>query len=302
MNQRLVGQMVFVTAVLSPGQRAGVRLLVDSLRTFGGPLRDCPVWILEMRPLTAPCDDLTGPGIDVVRLEVPEALPRYYFTYKVYAWAQVEEWADPSLRSLVWLDPGCLVLRPPMHFELVRPQGAAFRPVHIRNVGIPAGEALDPFWQGVYRAVDLDDAGYAVESYVDTETIRPYYNTHLFALDPGLGIGRSWLESFESLVQDKTYQAAACADELHQVFLHQAVLSALVAKQLGPERIRILPTEYSYPLHFHGEVSLARRPESLNRLVCPVYEGVFSYPETLRGLEVEEPLAAWLGERAANSD
>jgi hypothetical protein len=152
MSQRLVGQVVFVTAVLGPGQRANAHLLVDGLRTFGGPLRECPVWILEMRPESAPCGELAGPGIDIVRLEVPEALPRYFFTYKVYAWAQVEEWADPSVRSLVWLDPGCLILRPPMHFELAPPQGAAFRPVHIRNVGSPAGEALDPFWQGVYRA------------------------------------------------------------------------------------------------------------------------------------------------------
>jgi hypothetical protein len=305
MDHRLVGQMAFVTAVLTPGQQAGARLLVDSLRTFGGPLCDCPVWILEMRPQAAPCGDLAGPGIYVMRLEVPEAFPRYYFTYKVYAWAQAEEWAEPSMQSLVWLNPECLVLRPPMHFELAPPLGAAFRPVHIRNVGNPAGEALDLFWQGVYRAVGLDAAGYTVESYVDTQKIRPYYNTHLFALAPGLGIGRAWLQAFETLVQDEAYhayQATACADELHQIFLHQAVLSALLAKQLGPERIRVLPAEYSYPLHLHGDVPLARQPRSLNQLVCPVYEGAFHYPETLAGLEVEEPLAAWLREQATSHE
>jgi hypothetical protein len=301
MDRQLAGQMAFVTAVLSPQHRACVRLLVDSLRTFGGPLSDIPIWVLEMRPETAPCSDLAGPGVDVVRLEVPEALPRYYFTYKVYAWAQVEEWAGPSMRSLVWLAPACLVVRPPMHFELAPPLAAAFRPVHIRNVGIHAGEPLDPFWQGIYRAVGLDEPGYTVESFVDTQTIRPYYNTHLFALDPGLGIGRAWLEAFEMLVQDEIYQAAACVDELHQVFLHQAVLSALLAKRLGPARIRVLPVEYSYPLHFHDQVPPERQPESLNRLVCPVYEENFSYPEILGGLAVEEPLASWLARRVPGS-
>jgi hypothetical protein len=301
MDGQPVGQMAFVTAVLIPEQRACARLLVDSLRTFGGPLSDCPVWILEMRPHTAPCGDLAGPGVDVVRLEVPESLPRYYFTYKVYAWAQVESWADPSQQSLVWLDPGCLVVRPPMHFELARLQAAAFRPVHIRNVGIPAAMELDPFWEGIYRVVGLEEAGYSVESFVDGQTIRPYYNTHLFALDPGQGIGRVWLEAFETLVQDEAYQVAACADELHKIFLHQAVLSALVAKQLGPERIRVLPVEYSYPLHLHGQVPPERQPDTLNRLVCPVYEEGFRYPETLEGLPVVEPLASWLQERAPSA-
>lgn len=298
MDRRPVCQMAFVTAVLSPEQQACAHLLVDSLRTFGGPLRDCPVWILEMRPQTAPCGDLVGPGVDVVRLEVPESLPPYYFTYKVYAWAQVEQWADPSLQSLVWFNPECLVVRPPMHFELARPLAAAFRPVHHRNIGILVTEALDSFWQGIYRAVDLEEASYSVESFADAQAIWPYYNTHLFALDPGQGLGRAWLEAFETLVQDEAYQAAACADELHQIFLHQAVLSALLVRQLGPARIRVLPPEYSYPLHLHDQVPPDRQPHSLNRLVCPVYEAGFRYPEALGGLPVEEPLASWLRERA----
>lgn len=297
MNERLVGKMTFVTAVLTPAQRSSVRLLVDSLRTFGGPLRECPVWILEMRPQAAPCGDLAGPGVDVVRLELPETLPRYYFTYKVYAWSQVEGWADPSVQSLVWLNPECLVVRPPMHFELIPPLVAAFRPVHHRNVGLPTGDALDPFWQGVYRAVDMDDAGYAVETFVEGQMLRPYYNTHLFALMPGQGIGRAWLEVFATLVQDEAYQAAACADELHKVFLHQAVLSALLAKQIGPDRIRVLPPEYSYPLHLHDRVPPARQPDSLNRLICPVYEQNLPYPDMLGGLAAEEPLSTWLMER-----
>ena len=298
MNGRLVGQMAFVTAVLTPGQRASARLLAESLRTFGGPLSDCPIWVLEMRPKEAPCAELAGPGVDVVRLEVPDSLPRYYFTYKVYAWAQAEEWADPSVMTLVWLNPECLIVRPPMHFELVPPWVAAFRPVHHRNVGLPAGGALEPFWQGIYRAVGMDEAGYTVTSFIESQTLRPYYTTHLFAVAPGRGIGRAWLECFETLVQDELYQAAACADEAHKTFLHQAVLSALVAKQLGPERIRVLPPEYSYPLHLHEQVPLDRQPDSLNRLVCPVYEPGLRYPDMLGGLPVEEPLASWLRERA----
>jgi hypothetical protein len=44
-------------------------------------------------------------------------------------------------------------------------------------------------------------------------------------------------------------------------------------------------------------VPLARRPDSLNRLICPVYEQDLPYADMLGGLAVEEPLASWLRER-----
>ncbi|OGO21004.1 MAG: hypothetical protein A2Z14_12615 [Chloroflexi bacterium RBG_16_48_8] len=60
------------------------------------------------------------------------------------------------------------------------------------------------------------------------------------------------------------------------------------------ERIRILPSEYRYPLHLHQEVPSDFRPLSLNSQVCPVYEGFYQHPDTLNGLEDHEPLRTWL--------
>lgn len=72
------------------------------------------------------------------------------------------------------------------------------------------------------------------------------------------------------MVTDEAFQAGPCRDELHRIFLHQAILSTLVAKQLDWERVRLLPPEYNYPLNlsdrpdyyafftysmFHGKVA-----------------------------------------------
>jgi len=100
----------------------------------------------------------------------------------------------------------------------------------------------------------------------------------------------SWQELFESPVADERFQSGPCADQLHRIFLHQAVLSTLVAKELPWHRLRLLPPEYSYPLHLHAKVSPERRARTLNELVCPVYEDAYRHPETLNGLPVEEPL------------
>jgi len=237
-------------------------------------------------------------GAEIVPLEVDDALGRYPFGAKVLACARAEEAAACRYGSLVWLSPQCLIVDAPDLLEPHRGIGAALRPVHIRNVGSRTDRPPDDYWRAIYRTVGLDDAPFSVESLVDPEAIRPYYNTHLFSVDPSAGLLRVWLSHFRSMVADDAFQDGPCADGLHKVFLHQAILSALVTKSLGPERISELPLEYSYPLHLHSRVPPAVRPRALNQLVCPVYEGAYEHPVTLGGMAVEDPLDAWLEEHA----
>jgi hypothetical protein len=60
------------------------------------------------------------------------------------------------------------------------------------------------------------------------------------------------------------------------------------------DKIRWLPPEYSYPLHFNHQIPADLRPAALGKVVLPVYEEQFTYPATLNGLPVHEPLHRWL--------
>lgn len=136
-----------------------------------------------------------------------------------------------------------------------------------------------------------------MECYVDPQAIRPYFNKHIFAIDPARGLMSRWLETFKTLVNDTTFQQGAYADELHQIFLHQAALSALLSKQLDWARLRLLPPAYSYPLHLHQRVAPGVRPAALNELVCIANEELDLNPELLQAIEVCEPLRSWLKSR-----
>ena len=297
----------FFTLVTAARQRQRARLFIESLRTFGGRWSRCPVWVFDASRSNPGSQEL-GPVNGTHDLENVHLAPlvindefETYFKAKVYACARAEELAGPEVRSLVWLAPESLILRPPALFDLAVSQDAsknassdaAFRTVHHRNVGSLAKEPLDGFWQAVYRTVGIDDAPFTIESFADLETIRPYFNTHCFAIDPAQGIGRAWWDIFKTMASDRVFQSGPCRDQLHRIFLHQAVLSALVAKKLERARIRLLPPEYSYPLHMHDQVPSARRARTLNDLVCAVYEDEVP----LNGIEVQEPLRSWLGER-----
>jgi hypothetical protein len=170
----------------------------------------------------------------------------------------------------------------------------ALRPVHISNVGLPASSPLDPFWAGVYATVGVADVALKVESFVDGSALRAYFNTHLVAVDPAVGLFRRWLAHFETLMTNRAFQQGPCRDEPHQIFLHQAVLSTLIATGIPQERIRLLPPDYSYPYNLQDQVPADRRARSLAALTCLTYEGRTLNPAAMEDIAVPEPWRSWL--------
>jgi hypothetical protein len=128
---------------------------------------------------------------------------------------------------------------------------------------------------------------------VDGQVLRPYFNSHCFAFNPALGLGQDWWACFKAMVSDQAFQAGPCRDKLHQIFLHQAILSTLAVKVLGWERIRLLPPEYNYPLNLLDEMPQDYRVPVLNELVNAVYEDEFPWGK----IEVQPLLRSWLRDR-----
>jgi hypothetical protein len=289
---------IFLTKVRTAAGKQPARLLIESLRHFGGDLSESPFWLFAPPPQAASMQDLTDLGVRIVALDVPEQMLHYPLADKVYACARAEELAPPGVQSLVWMDLSCLVVNPPELYDLGGTRDAALRPVHIRNVGLPVAGPLDAYWKKIYETLGIADIEITVESFVDKQSIRAYYNTHAFAINPAKGLLRSWLAYFDRLLCNQDFQAGPCQDELHQVFLHQAVFSALLASTLAPERVRMLPPAYNYPYNLHSELPLERQAQALNDLVTLTYEDRSLNPADVRDIEIREPLRSWLAGHA----
>ncbi len=297
----MTAQVILATLVRSPEEKTGAHILIDSLRAFGGELRECPVWIFEAHPHNAPCRELANDLIRVLTLDAPASLNNYWFADKVAACAYAEALAPVETRSLIWMDATMLCVQPPTLFDLGDEFDTAFRPVHIRNVGSLASEPLDDFWCGVYTSIGVDDVALTVESFVDAQRLRAYFNTHAFAINPRLGLLTRWRDSFAALACDADFQTRACHDTRHQIFLHQAILSALVAATIEPARIRILPPTYNYPYNLHARVPSGRRAASLSDLVCLTHEDRSLHPNTMTDIQVDAPLRAWLAQHTTGN-
>jgi hypothetical protein len=174
---------------------------------------------------------------------------------------------------------------------------AAFRPVHICNVGSPVNQPMDAFWQKIYDVIGVKDNLMTVESFFDAQRLRAYFNSHAFAINPARGLMRRWLANFETLVSDQAFQTEACQDDDHQVFLFQASLSVLIASSLEPRRIRLLPPVYNYPYNLQESIPSGRRTKALNDLVSFTCEDRSLNPHEVNDIEIREPLLGWLMER-----
>jgi hypothetical protein len=283
--------IIFLT-VATPENEASVRLLIRSLRTFGGELSTCPFWVFSTIP--ARLHHLQIGNTQAIPLMLPSPVAAYPYVETVTACARAEELAPARIRNLVWVDPAYLFVQPPTLLDLDETSDAAFRPVHIRNVGMPAAEPLDAFWQGIYNALGVQDISSTVTSFIDSQNLRSYFNSHAFAVRPALGLMCRWEAYFHRLAGDKTFQSTACTDPRHPVFLFQAILSALVVTSIKPGRLRILPPTYNYPYNLQARVPAEQRAAALNELVSFTYEDRSILPGAVIDIEMNEPLRSWL--------
>ena len=107
--------IVFLTTA-SANSEPAVRLMIDSLRAFGGELAETPCWVFASKPDLVPA--FIDKDTDILPLMVPDSLTGFPFGIKVAACARAEALAPAGMNSLVWIDPFCLVVQPPMLFEL----------------------------------------------------------------------------------------------------------------------------------------------------------------------------------------
>jgi len=296
MNDETNYQSVFVTLVRNPSQIAQTHLLINSIRSFGGALSQCPVWVFESNPQKASCESLKDTNTKIFSLKVPDSVKEYLYGDKVYAGRQAEEMAGSKIRSLIWMDSSCLITHPPLLYDLNSQSDTAIRPVHIQNVGIPASAPLDGFWKKVYETVGVSDIQTTVETFVDRQLIRSYFNSHSFAVNPSIGLLHRWFYYFELLACDREFQINFCQDQQHRVFLHQAVLSTLIVTDIDTKRIRMLPSDYNYPYNLHGSVSPERKVSALNDLVSFTYESRSLDPNDVNDIKIYDPLRTWLND------
>lgn len=286
-----------MTCASNDGQVRSVRALIRSVRERGGKLASCTIFVVLSDPEKTPGEALAGADVELLPLETGREFLDYPLAIKAFAAAAVERRVRGAAGTLAWLDPGAVVLNSLDALDLGGKHGAALRPVSlVNNIGLPPGVEPNDYWAPIYAANRLDfRAVPTLRTVVDEADVQPYFNCEVYSVDPALGLCAEWAGQLAKLLRDGEYQRTACTTFTRKLFLHQAVLSGVVASRVKQPLLKPLPITSGYPFNQHARLSLAKRVAALNDVSIVIFDEAWERnPAWIDRIPVREPLKSWL--------
>ncbi len=287
------------TFVSSPEQERAVKALIRSIRERGGRHRGSAVYVVTADFEKLPCGSLKQDGVEILPLEMDRSFLDYPLAIKAFAAAQVEKKADAGTDTLIWLDPGVIVLKSLEALDLGKDFDVAVRPVTLANtIGIPPLAVPNDYWEPIYKETGLDYRTLpALETIADTVKIQPYFNCEVFSFNPRLGIAAEWARMLARFLKNGDYQKTVCSTFLRKLFLHQAVLSAVIASRVKRDRIKALPITSGYPFSQHMKLPVAKMASSLDEVAVVIFDRTWQQDgKWLERIPVCKQLHRWLSD------
>ena len=290
-------KIAIMTYVSDNEQERSVKALIKSVRELSGDYRNCNIYVILGDPENFPCDSLKEENVELLPLEMDKSFLDYPLAVKAFAAAQVEKIVRDDTETLMWFDPGVIVLNSLDALDLEDNFNVAVRPVSLsNNISIPPGVEPNDYWAPIYKETGIDYKNLTtLETVVDEIKIQPYYNCEVYSINPKLGICSEWAKILTKLLKDENYQKSSCTTFLRKLFLHQAVFSGVITSKVKQEKIKSLPITSGYPFNQHERLSAQKQIASLNELSVVIFDNAWiRIPTWMNKIQINEPLKQWL--------
>ena len=253
------------------------KLLVSTLRKFGGSLKNTPIISYQPRKgLTI--SESTKKFFDLNQVEhraivLNTDFVDYPLANKPLACAYHEQ--NSQAETILFLDSDVLILNEPTQFLELGDADVMLRPVGFKNIGSSRpNDKTHYYWQKLYDLFGVK-AHRMVTSLNDQQEILEYYNTGHILSKRSTGLFSQWAENFRRASADGVEPP-----ESH-FYLEQSIFGATVSQlELN---VKPFKTPYNYPVHFlKNRHSLANHPAfiaNFEDIVSLHYHKVFDQPE-----------------------
>ena len=293
---------VLVLFVSEPPTPRDAALFIRSIRRFGGEMKDIPIHVMNDAGAQLSLEPLKGLDVAIHDFEMPASLRDFPFAAKVFACGAAERLLADQASVILYFDTEMICFS---SFEkLLPPAGrlVAVRPVMLLNrVGETPDQPVGDYWKPIYTETGLNPADVpAIQAYIDEKMIRFYINCEVIAVRPELGIFREWEKLFRKQAEDAEYVSKVCADPLRRIFLHQAVLSAVLLAKTGPDKMYWIPDKYVYSALLHERTPAAKKVARLNDTPVTGYDLQYAGdPVLLTLVPIDEPHRSWIVDACA---
>ncbi len=295
-------RVLFSTFAEDDEERAMAIVLLESIRTFGGRLKDAPVWIWipasQFDEATEFRARVAAFAADVRPSDTPQKARSLPFAGKAYAAPLAEAAAAGQADFLIWMDCDTIVLKEPT--ALLPPAGIDLgaTPVFHTRIGSPYAQPPDALWSRAYGILAVPESAiFPVTTPVDQNTLRAYFNAGLLVVRPGRGVLRGWKDAFETLQEDPAIAEMCEADPAKNLFLHQVALAGAIVKNLRRDQILLYPRGINYNYLLHGQYPPESRIDSIDDIVTFRYDIGFRDPAVVAGLTGSKEIVDWIRER-----
>jgi hypothetical protein len=229
-------QVIFASLAASPTSFRKIRMLLYSLKDFGGELFRAPLVVPHPDSLDVTVENarlLKSPDVHMIPFRINGEEKDFPLSV-VAIGAAAEKAVAGKAENLVWLLEDTLVLKSPSSLVLPASTQYAYRPVHHTKIGSLWKDPPDGFWTAIYRHCKVEpDHLFPMDTCVRDNTICPCFNAGCQATRPQNGLFSRWCELFRSLYRHPDFKPFF-ANPLYRVFMHQAVLAGVVLSSFSP--------------------------------------------------------------------
>ncbi len=300
--------VIFTTFVEFPNELPRLKVMVESLRTFGGLYKDAPVWAYVADDLLeSPSESLEAAssfGAEIRTISVPADVAWFYLVRKVFAGAHAEKEAAGKAGILARLDPDTIFIAEPA--ELILPEGITlgWRPVFHRNISPLFDEPMDDYWSRAYEAMGIDESDvFPMVTPADEDQIRPYFQAGCVVVRPERGILAKWEETLVVLSRDPVMREICERDPGKRTFTFQVALTGAVLNHLERSEMLAFTDRINYPIFFKEMFGAKKDFHDINGAVTLRYEHFLQNtpPDWDKILKGPADRIAWIKERFGRS-
>lgn len=296
--------IVFTSFVELKEELVPLKVMVESLRTFGGKYKDAPAWIYTTDEFLASESEalakLASLNVEFRSSQAPPDATWFFLARKVFAAAQAETDAEGKAAILARLDTDTIFIQEPDEYLLPNGINLGYRPVFHRNINPLYNEPLDAYWTRAYQIMGIkESAVFPMVTPADGDTIRPYFQAGCIVVRPEWGILRKWAEMFTVLVQNSVIKALCEQDQRKRIFTFQVALTGAVLNNLDQDEMHQFSDRINYPIFFKEMFGANRDFHDITNAVTIRYEHFFVNPPEDWDKQLAGPAdrIAWIKER-----
>lgn len=288
---------VIVLYVTHPVTVKNAALFIRSIREFGGSMKDTPIYVMNDALAKLDLSLLRLPGVSIFDMDIRPEHRAFPFSRKVHACATAEKLLDGKAATMLYFDTEMLAFSSFAMLQLQKGYDLSLRPVMLLNtVGQSPESPVDGFWKTIYNDAGVDSSNVpTIRAYVDEKDIRFYINCEVMTLRPELGLCRTWQKLFVQRLQDPQFMQTYCNDQLHAIFLHQAVLSAVILTKVPQNKIQWIPEKTIYSVLLHDRLPETKKITTLNTVPIAGYDLEYAHdPALITRVPTDEPYRSWV--------